>query len=542
MKPFHSITRPCAAITRSALGLAALLLSAAPAHANTPVGDWSFTSTLSGWTSWRTTTLTGAGVQLGTVGVGEGGIFNSGSGLTATNCGVEMIYTASNEGGGYRTYLRMYNGSESVGLATVGGNIFLNGWGDNFNPPSWSVGASGLVNGVKHSLALVLLDDGTLSAYLDGSLLASRADGKLFPASALTSVGVGNEISGGWYIPKGTLVERVRTFTFDTGAFNAGDLLLPAAAGAVDAATSTVSASPSAVAADGSGAATITVTLKDALGNAVPGKGVSLAHTSGPGTPVITPVSGTTSAAGIATFAVTSVTIGEDVFTATDTTDEPNVAVIQTATVNFTAYNVGFAETSLNPSTGTEIANNGTVIRAYHFGSPGTSDATVNGVTFLNGGYPDGGGITDTAMSGSWYGETGWAGWTNGSFGSDPDYNLLMKSMIAATGTTPNGGHITIGGLTIGHTYRLQLISNASRLAKVTVEGESHTMIHNEAPALVSAQWVATDDTLNAEWANGNTTPHFCGYVLHDLSGGTPVGDLRRMGRSRRRNLTGICR
>jgi len=515
-------------VKRYALVAAAVAgLTAGSAQANTTVNDWSFLGSANpGWTLRDTTALTAGGILLGDSALSKyGDMYNTASGLPASNCGVEMIFTANNNGGSYRSYLKMYNGSESVGLGSVGGNIFLSGWGDNFNPPSWTVSESALVNDVIHSLALVLLDDGTLSAYLDGSLLASRADGKLFPAAALTSVGVGTPLSGGWPLPAGTIVQRVRTFTFTSGAFNAGDLLMPPAVGAVDAATSTVSASPAAVAADGSGAATITVTLKDALGIGVPGKVVSLARTSGPGSPVITPVSGTTSAAGIATFIVTSVTVGENVFAATDTTDTPNVVVTQTATVNFTAYNVGFSETSLNPSTGTEILTNGILVRAYHFGSPGTSDATVNGVTFLNGGYPNGGGITDTAMSGSWYGETGWAGWSDGSnFGSDPDYNLLMKSMIAATGA--GGGNITISGLTIGHTYRLQLFSNACRQAKVTVEGETHTMNYNAAPALLCAQWVATDNTLNAEWANGNTTPHFCGYALHDLTPPAPRGTV----------------
>ena len=48
-------------------------------------------------------------------------------------------------------------------------------------------------------------------------------------------------------------------------------------------------ASPTAVIADGSTTSTITVTLKDSSGTPVPGEGVTLAKTSGPGTPVINP-------------------------------------------------------------------------------------------------------------------------------------------------------------------------------------------------------------------------------------------------------------
>ena len=117
---------------------------------------------------------------------------------------------------------------------------------------------------------------------------------------------------------------------------------------AVSAANSTVAASPTSVAADGSTTSTITVTLKDASGNPFAGKAVSLAHTSGPGTPVIATVSGTTSASGVATFTVKSVTVGADVFTATDTTD--SVTVTQTATVTFAPLVIVQTNSSTNTS------------------------------------------------------------------------------------------------------------------------------------------------------------------------------------------------
>src|SRR5207302_1178008 len=71
--------------------------------------------------------------------------------------------------------------------------------------------------------------------------------------------------------------------------------------GPVSASISTVSASPGSVVADNSTTSTVTVTLKDANGNAVPGKAVSLA--AGSGSSTITAISSTTDAAGRATFA-----------------------------------------------------------------------------------------------------------------------------------------------------------------------------------------------------------------------------------------------
>src|SRR5205085_4309329 len=60
--------------------------------------------------------------------------------------------------------------------------------------------------------------------------------------------------------------------------------------GPVSLATSTVVASPAYVPADNFSASIIRVTLRDATSNGVPNKTVSLSHTSGPGTPSITPV------------------------------------------------------------------------------------------------------------------------------------------------------------------------------------------------------------------------------------------------------------
>ncbi|MEI7901170.1 MAG: invasin domain 3-containing protein [bacterium] len=118
----------------------------------------------------------------------------------------------------------------------------------------------------------------------------------------------------------------------------------------VSAANSTVAASPTSVTADGSTTSTITVTLKDAGNQPVTNKTVTLAKTSGPGTPVITTVSGTTDTNGVATFTVKSTTAGVDVFTATDTTD--GVTVTQTATVTFTvgAVNAGTSTVAAAPT------------------------------------------------------------------------------------------------------------------------------------------------------------------------------------------------
>src|SRR5205085_1385974 len=101
--------------------------------------------------------------------------------------------------------------------------------------------------------------------------------------------------------------------------------------GPVSATASTASASPASLTADGSSTSTVTVTLKDDYGHAVPGKAVSLAQ--GAGSSTITTVSGTTNASGVATFSVKSTHAETVTYTATDTTDSTTVG--QTAAVPF---------------------------------------------------------------------------------------------------------------------------------------------------------------------------------------------------------------
>jgi MSHA biogenesis protein MshQ len=111
--------------------------------------------------------------------------------------------------------------------------------------------------------------------------------------------------------------------------------------GAVSPTVSTVVASPASVPADNFTNATITVTLKDGTGIPVPGKVVAL--TAGSGSSVITTVSGTTNASGVATFTVKNVTVqGPISYTATDTSD--SIVITQTAQVTFTTPSLCFTD------------------------------------------------------------------------------------------------------------------------------------------------------------------------------------------------------
>jgi len=100
-----------------------------------------------------------------------------------------------------------------------------------------------------------------------------------------------------------------------------------------DATGSTVTLADPEVLADGIATTTVTVTLRDNLGNPVVGSVVELDDVTA--TATITPVDGTTSGAdGVVSFTVSSATPGLVTFTATDSTD--GVQVDDTADVTFT--------------------------------------------------------------------------------------------------------------------------------------------------------------------------------------------------------------
>lgn len=99
----------------------------------------------------------------------------------------------------------------------------------------------------------------------------------------------------------------------------------------VSAIASALAANWPAAPADGSFATTLTVTLKDAAGNAVSGRSISL--TQGSGHSTITTVSGTTNSQGQASFSVTDTTAETVTYTAKDTSD--GLALSQVAQVTF---------------------------------------------------------------------------------------------------------------------------------------------------------------------------------------------------------------
>jgi hypothetical protein len=225
--------------------------------------------------------------------------------------------------------------------------------------------------------------------------------------------------------------------------------------GSVSVATSTVRASPAYVPADNASASIITVTVRDATSNGVPNKTVSLSHTSGPGTPSITPVSGTTTDTnGAVAFSITSTTPGVDVFTATDV-DDGNLVLTNTATVTFLGLITwsGLATTVADDS---DVVTNGILVYAEHWAG---YDGSVNGVFFK----PAQNNVVGS--SGGYETLEATNGYPQGSLSTNY-WNILRGKWYNAG----NGESVTLNGLQSGHKYLLQIWSSDPRYAPTQSE------------------------------------------------------------------------
>jgi hypothetical protein len=187
-------------------------------------------------------------------------------------------------------------------------------------------------------------------------------------------------------------------------------------------------------------------------------------------------------------------------------------------------------------ATGSEILNTGTLIEANHVGANGVQPVTLDsGLTF---------GISEASLinpnggfNALWENPNGQieSGWRHNS-GNDRGYGNILNSgfrdlmnsawWIAYSASISD---LEIGGLTIGHEYRLQLISENTAGGTVTVEGSEPYRWEGagtNANQVLSATWVAEDTTLNmrlsrwAPFAPNSATDQggevfFTGYALH---------------------------
>lgn len=148
----------------------------------------------------------------------------------------------------------------------------------------------------------------------------------------------------------------------------------------------------------------------------------------------------------------------------------PAAAVLSAAGVASSAGAVPVPPTPITWGTATAIAADsdvstaGTLLYAYNVGGAGVASTTVNGVTFASYAFPAAGAFTDSVSVGSvsFVENPGtlWGGNSLGSSGLSSDYQALLGSgggaLLLGTITA------TLGGLTAGNQYQLQVWSNNS--------------------------------------------------------------------------------
>ncbi len=210
-----------------------------------------------------------------------------------------------------------------------------------------------IADGVSSSTITVTLKDGAGNGVSGKTVTLSKSGGSslITPAS-----GTSNASGVVTFTVTDTLAEGPISYsatdTTDNNLAITQSASISFTANTVSAATSTVAASPSTVVADGVTASTITITLKNANGNPVPGKTVTLAKSGG--SSVISAASGPSNASGVVTFTVTD-TVAEGPITYTATSAPTTIT--QTANVTFIPNVPGAASSTVVASPASVIAD-----------------------------------------------------------------------------------------------------------------------------------------------------------------------------------------
>lgn len=206
----------------------------------------------------------------------------------------------------------------------------------------------------------------------------------------------------------GQAVFTISSYTFGNAKLSvndaaSGDMLLTSAFNftipTADSTQSQMSTNATTLASDGVSAATITVTIKDSLGNTLGGKKVALYSSRG-SLDSIHSISETTSDSGIAVFSVSSINFGTATFSAVDITDK--VPVAKSITVSFVfpradAFNSTIAITPNNLSAIAFLPLKAVVILKDNQGRPAAGKlVSLMSPGFIGSGLNDPSGLTDS--------------------------------------------------------------------------------------------------------------------------------------------------
>ncbi|NUT55306.1 MAG: hypothetical protein HOQ03_04900, partial [Thermoleophilia bacterium] len=230
-----------------------------------------------------------------------------------------------------------------------------------------ALGESGsTVAGNTHTLTATVQDANGNTVTSDNSTVVAFA--KTGGPATVTGLGSATASSG---VATRTVTNRLAgqiDLDAQASGITTGTTSYTIAKGPVSAAASdsTVVAAPTAVYANGVDTATITVTLRDAGGNGIAGKTVTLDQGAGGST--ITG-GGSTNASGVVSFAASSAGVQTVTYTATDTTDA--ITLVDDATVSFTFSDSTAPTNTITLGSATRALLSGTTL--YYNGAAGGS-------------------------------------------------------------------------------------------------------------------------------------------------------------------------
>ncbi|MCX6873308.1 MAG: Ig-like domain-containing protein [Verrucomicrobia bacterium] len=296
---------------------------------------------------------------------------------------------------------------------------------------------------------------------------------------------------------------------------------------------STVTASSAFLPADGTTTSTITVTLKNLLGNPVADKTVTLVSSRTVGVDTIVPDSGVSGSNGVVTFTVKSATPGAPVFTATDTTD--TLEISQKPTVKFQPLITWGPATNDTLNAGgtafeqSDVKTDGTFVAAVTTGIGGT----LNGVTFQRwtafnsqryivfGSSP----ISMAWAPNAGRNQNGWGSPTNAYGNYGYDNGTATNLLLTGGGEGDSPGTLTLGTLVSNHQYQVQIWAPSWNQSFNTTVGGVALRIADP-PARIPQYMVGTftaDDTGSQLIQWSGIAP--CGVSLRDLTAAATYAD-----------------
>ena len=430
--------------------------------------------------------------------------------LSATAPGALSAVTNNGDGTFTATVKSTLVGTATI-TGTLNGSAFASSASVTFTPgpaTNFVVTSPGsAIAGSATTVTVTAKDQyGNTATGYTGTVHFTSTDGSASLPGDYTFVGSDN---GANTVPVTLKTAGSQTVTATDGPINGTTGTIGVSPGPVSATASTVTRSPASVPADNSTTSTVTVTLKDAYGNVVPAKVVTLG--AGAGSSTWSPLTDTTNSSGVASFAAKDTMVENVVYNAVDTTDA--LPLTDVATVSFVAGPL--ASITLNPANATVAAGVGQTYTVLGYDSLGhlIGDVTASPSTSLaiN---PNGSCIADTCTATASGPHTVIAtNTTGGVHTATANLTVTPAAASAANSTiTASPGSITADGIS---TSTITVHAKDQYFNTITTGGDTVVLPHGQRHARSATPLHATD--------NGNGT--YTAVLTSPLTPGTATVD-----------------